>query len=65
MAGAVWSVGVASTIPVGHSQTRRGWVATAELHPDDLPRHAVDDRVQIDPAVLGDPHAHHVHVRVA
>ena len=37
-----------------------GAAAQAQLPADDLPRATVDDRVEIDPAVLGDPDRRHV-----
>jgi hypothetical protein len=39
-----------------------GAAAQAELPADDLAGAAVDDRVQVDPAVLGDPDRGHVEV---
>src|SRR5438445_9940436 len=45
-----------------HRDRLLGATAQADLPARDLPGAAVDDRVQVDPAVLGDPDRGHIHV---
>src|SRR5205807_8069784 len=55
-----WSDALLSDGLFDHRDRLLGAAADRQVPADDLPRAAVDDRVQIHPAVLGDPHRGHV-----